>query len=709
MSPSKKCAVSIVFLVLSSVSASDNLAFRSSRLMVTFFTEDDNNITHFNFTGVKVVKQYGRRLLLDLNQPYNLDDQRNFWMLALKNVQMVEADDVASVTQGIYFPPWNLRNSEAFSVKVEDILGNPPDNGDVVVAILDSGIADLAKGKFLRFKNGYDFVSDVLISKDSDGRDADATDPGDAGPNCQSSWHGTAVASIIASKHDGPVVRGIAPYCTLLSVRVSGQCGNAYYSDIADAIVWSAGGRIDGVSDTSYRAKIINLSLGSLTTCPSYLQSAINQAVGLGVLVVVAAGNDAVHVSQFSPANCANVVSVAASARDGSLTSYSNWGATVSAPGGSSRRGDLGIAVWYIDVVWGVLNQVMIGTSFASPHVAALASLIEHNAVDTIQKKFYQYLSRRLNPYYTQVPVCRSDKCAGEFIDWPKLSSPMNYMNCTGFGLRTCYDTGQNNMCTYGCMCGAGLTYSIVQSAQAITEGCVQCPSGTFSLFHGFRAECSACESCQAGKYRIECGSTSSGRCVDCDLCPRGKYRKDCGGVSPGVCADCNLQCSSSQYISTECGGTSPGVCSPCTFSPQCQYDLPGQCILPFSPCTPCPTCQSGKYRTRACENRVFGSCLSCPSCPDGQYRKECRDFSIGTCASCQSCQSGYYRVGCEYLSPGECNPCGSCPSGQFRIGCSNSFPGECISCQNCSSGQWLDSCTGSNPGTCIPCTNLYV
>ena len=83
----------------------------------------------------------------------------------------------------------------------------------MVVAVLDTGVLadhlDLA-GQVL---SGYDMVSDLAIANDGDGRDADASDPGDwVTPaennardgdfqNCgvaDSSWHGTKIAGLIA-------------------------------------------------------------------------------------------------------------------------------------------------------------------------------------------------------------------------------------------------------------------------------------------------------------------------------------------------------------------------------------------------------------------------------------------------------------------------------------------------------------------------------
>jgi hypothetical protein len=82
---------------------------------------------------------------------------------------------------------------------------------DVVVAMIDTGYRPHAAmaGRVLP---GYDFVSDPVVANDGDGRDADATDPGDwvtrtdlasshTFDGCDvenSSWHGTSTAGIVA-------------------------------------------------------------------------------------------------------------------------------------------------------------------------------------------------------------------------------------------------------------------------------------------------------------------------------------------------------------------------------------------------------------------------------------------------------------------------------------------------------------------------------
>ena len=70
---------------------------------------------------------------------------------------------------------------------------------------------------------------------------------------------------------------GVCPSCRIVPIRVLGRCKTGYASDVADAIVWASGGRIDSVADSTTPAKVISMSFTGLGACPSYLQSAVNQ------------------------------------------------------------------------------------------------------------------------------------------------------------------------------------------------------------------------------------------------------------------------------------------------------------------------------------------------------------------------------------------------------------------------------------------------
>ncbi|MFF7160611.1 S8 family serine peptidase [Streptomyces sp. NPDC008086] len=261
----------------------------------------------------------------------------------------------------------------------------------VTVAVIDTGYvthSDLGAN----IVGGYDFISDTAVSNDGNGRDSNPADTGDWTTDGQcaadwtattSSWHGTHVAGTIAAvTNNGKGVAGIAYGAKVSPLRVLGQCGG-YDSDIIDAITWASGGSVSGVPANTNVAKVINMSLGGGGACSSATQSAINAAVNRGTTVVVAAGNENQNASNSSPANCNNVISVAALGRSGAKAYYSNYGSSVdiAAPGGETRTTTAnGILSTLNTGTQGPSSETYKyyqGTSMAAPHIAGLAALMK--------------------------------------------------------------------------------------------------------------------------------------------------------------------------------------------------------------------------------------------------------------------------------------------------------------------------------------------
>jgi len=168
-------------------------------------------------------------------------------------------------------------------------------------------------------------------------------------------------------------VAGVNWTSPLLHVRVLGAC-RGFSADIIDGMRWAAGLAVPGVPANAYPARVLNLSLGGQSRCPSSWQSVINDVTARGAVVVVAAGNANQDAANFTPAGCNGVITVAATDRDGSRAWFSNFGAAVeiSAPGvnvistlndGTTRPG----AATY---------NSMSGTSMAAPHVSGVVSLM---------------------------------------------------------------------------------------------------------------------------------------------------------------------------------------------------------------------------------------------------------------------------------------------------------------------------------------------
>lgn len=284
---------------------------------------------------------------------------------------------------------WALRSTfNTAGAKFDQAWDVVRGSADVVVAVLDTGVVFETPDLMGRLLSGFDFVSDVPTANDGNGRDANAADPGNwissadaqtqAFSGCSvknSSWHGTFVAGqIAANTHSDSDVAGADWNVKVLPVRVLGKCGGLL-SDVLDAMLWSAGLDVPGIPRNPNPADVINLSLGSPTTCSSFEQTVVDRVNAAGTLVVAAAGNSGGSVD--SPANCNNVLSVGALDRDGSRASYSAIGSAVSlmAPGGFSN-GLVGLGNSGTTTPASASLVSKTGTSFAAPLVAATAGLM---------------------------------------------------------------------------------------------------------------------------------------------------------------------------------------------------------------------------------------------------------------------------------------------------------------------------------------------
>lgn len=274
-------------------------------------------------------------------------------------------------------------------------------SADTVIAVLDTGITAHPElsGRVI---NGHDFVSELEYANDGDGRDTDASDPGDwvseadrsADPalfgDCEpedSSWHGTVIAGqLVAATDNATAVAAMHWSGRVLAVRVAGKCG-ATVADIVDGMRWAAGLPVTGAPANPNPARIITVSFGGNAACSPAYQDAIDDLRAAGAVVVAAAGNE--HGAVLRPANCEGVIGVGAVNRDGFKTTYSNFGpelaiTTVGGDPSSAGRwgpllGDGGLLTLYNDgaqAPGAAAYAYVFGTSFSTPQVAGALALM---------------------------------------------------------------------------------------------------------------------------------------------------------------------------------------------------------------------------------------------------------------------------------------------------------------------------------------------
>ena len=250
-------------------------------------------------------------------------------------VRLVEADlpRRTTATPNDYWWP-----SQWGPVKTGSTTAWDQTTGDpgTVIAILDTGVETAHPDLSDKLVKGWDFVNN----------DSDPAD--DHG-------HGTFAAGVAAAQtNNGVGVAGYCWSCRIMPVKVLGANGVGYDSVIASAVRWSA----------DNGARVISMSLGG-TASSTTLSSAVAYAIGKGVVVAAAAGNDSSTTVNY-PAGYSGVLAVAATNSQDGLYSWSNHGSwiTVGAPGCNYSTGPLG-----------AYNNFC-GTSSATPAVAGAAAAV---------------------------------------------------------------------------------------------------------------------------------------------------------------------------------------------------------------------------------------------------------------------------------------------------------------------------------------------
>ena len=137
--------------------------------------------------------------------------------------------------------------------------------------------------------------------------------------------HSTHCCGILAARDNATGVVGVAPEASLLIAKVLGDGGSGSSAAVAAGVRWAA----------ERGADVISMSLGSQAPDES-IRSAIRDAVGRNVVVVVAAGNDGPDPGSVDyPGRWPEAVAVASYNEAGRISDFSSRGAEVdvAAPG----------------------------------------------------------------------------------------------------------------------------------------------------------------------------------------------------------------------------------------------------------------------------------------------------------------------------------------------------------------------------------------
>jgi subtilisin len=219
------------------------------------------------------------------------------------------------------------------------------------------------------------------------------------GRTCRFDWdddngHGTHVAGTLGAIDNGVHVVGVAPGVTLHAVKVLSSSGSGTRSGVISGVDWVA-----GETKKLGVATVANMSLGGsgsktgtctnsgFTGSDTYHQAICN-AKNVGVVFVVAAGNDGANAAGAVPAAYDDAV-ITVSATTCSFanqtcavgtddwTSWSNWGnqtaswtGNASAPVAIAAPGRGILSTWHDGG-----TRSISGTSMASPHGAGAAAL----------------------------------------------------------------------------------------------------------------------------------------------------------------------------------------------------------------------------------------------------------------------------------------------------------------------------------------------
>lgn len=334
---------------LPEINTSEN---QDQQIVVVYANSQASNVKDLSLTTAEVAsgQQVSDRVdLLEVSQGTNVDEVMNN-LRQNPNVLAVDKNEKIEVTALPDDPDIQDGSAWQFTRIGADQTWNQVANTDpVVVAVIDTGLNTSHPDLAGNVVAGYDFVTGQESVVDVAG-------------------HGTAVSGCIAAVTNNGI--GTAGVTGSANIKIAPYRAGGKYSGDTQLDVAYICAAILKASERP-EVKVINMSFGGYGTFTS-LETAVNEAVAAGKIVVAASGNEGeswnTHVGQYSyPSSYDHVISVGATTKDNTRASFSQYNDKVDlcAPGQS---------VMTTDKSGGY--ELVSGTSFASPIVAGACAVL---------------------------------------------------------------------------------------------------------------------------------------------------------------------------------------------------------------------------------------------------------------------------------------------------------------------------------------------